>query len=263
MPAPSRQLVPASSRHVRRPARGMAVTGLAAVCLAVSLPGCKSANTSALPSEHAQTSTIETACARLVAAEPAGWPTAATAVFRDAETHRPQVTQALIDALDTSPAAPGRQIGIAVLGALSRQDERAQNWLRQTLAARDEHAAEAALALGRSASTSHIPALLAVVDDRIASPTLRAACAASLLRLGERQTVRKFVAALLLADTPTGHALQAEVGLASSSRWAHDRYLLIAAIDECSGQDFELDTDAPWPQLQQAVGRVTQWLEAP
>jgi HEAT repeat protein len=154
--------------------------------------------------------------------------------------------------LARQPQAPGRQAVVAALGRSG--DDRAAAELLRLVATRDPDAAEAAIALGACGSAAAWPALREAACDAQAPTRLRAAAAAALLRLGERQTSVPLLAALLLASTPQGRERARTHALPFQTRWAEERWLAIDAIAQaCDGETFGLDPDAPWPRLAAGV----------
>ena len=170
-------------------------------------------------------------------------PSAATPLARLAQEHR---------------EAPGIEATFAVLGRLGGEDSRTV--LSEAVEDRAPHAASAALALGDLGDSRSLPLLEATATDRLSDPTLRAAACASLLRLGARQEVRPLTRAILLAGTPHGRDLEAQLGLPHRPRWAYERYLLQSALRDVAGTDFGLDTDAPWDALLACANRIDDWL---
>lgn len=197
-----------------------------------------------------------TACRTLVHAEPKDWATTLPPVL----ALGPAAAPVLIDQLRRAPTAAGAQPAVAALGRLGNPT--AEPFLAELLHDRGELALEAAQALGMLPASQTTAAMLDTMGDRLADATLRTACAASLLRLGQAAAVREFVVAVLLAGTPDGRAGTQRFGLPDKSRWAHERHLLIRALQALAGQDFGLDTDAPWPALSAATARVDAWLRA-
>lgn len=197
----------------------------------------------------------------LLAAEPADW-LAHTAIV--VAIGQPAVP-ALLDSLQRNASQPGAQAAVAVLGRIGGNDATAG--LLAMVAERGPLATEAAQALGElPPGANHLPTLrpvlLACTADRFADATLRTAAAASLLRAGERHAIADFVRAVLLAGTPAGQALQQQHHLPEKSRWALERYLLQRALLHAAGEDFGLDTDASWPDLEATTQRISQWLES-
>lgn len=203
------------------------------------------------------------ACRALVAAEPADWPDRLPAVLAG----RAAATQPLIAELRRAPEAPGAQAAVAALGQLG--GDGAHACLVELLASPGDLATEAALALatatpplGAAAIDATRSALAPIAADPLADPTLRAACAHSLLRLGVRTEVRDLVRAIVLADTPAGRDVQQRVGLPAKTRWAYERYLVAGAIAAVAGPQLAFDTDASWPALATAADRIDAWLES-
>ena len=197
---------------------------------------------------------IEQACAELLDAPPERMTDALRATLALGREAAPK----LAALLTKRPDAANVDAGLAALGTLGGADARAT--LREFLLARGPHAAAAALALAGCAEDSDRDELLAIVRDRLADPALRTACAATLLRLGTRAEIAEFVRGVLLAGTPHGRELEASLGLPRRPRWAFERYLLQRALVDAAGQDFGLDTDAPWDALKAAADRIDAWL---
>lgn len=197
---------------------------------------------------------VEATCRALVASEPKDFVVRLQAVL----ALGPEAGKPLAAALRQRPEADGAEAALAALGRLGGDD--ARQLLSETVADRAPHAASAALALGECADGTAKATLLEAAEDRLADPTLRAAACASLLRLGTRGEVRRLVRALLLAGTPHGKPLEVETGLPRRPRWAYERYLLQRALLDVAGQDFGLDTDAPWDALLACADRVDAWL---
>ncbi|MBK8096600.1 MAG: hypothetical protein IPK26_05800 [Planctomycetes bacterium] len=195
-------------------------------------------------------------CRALVHAEPKAWAAALPPVQGLGAGAAPL----LVDELRAQPTAPGAQAAVAALGRLG--NPAAEPFLLELLHDRGDLALEAAQALGTLPAAAATNALLDTMRDRLADATLRTACAASLLRLGQTAAVREFIVAVLLAGTPDGQQGAQRFGLPNKSRWAHERHLLIRALQAVAGQDFGLDTDAPWPALSAATARVDAWLRA-
>ncbi|MGE3171042.1 MAG: hypothetical protein AB7O97_00350 [Planctomycetota bacterium] len=194
-------------------------------------------------------------CDALVAAAPGDWPVAVPAVLDGG----PAAAGPLAQALRRRPDGAGAEAALAVLGRLG--GDVARELLLERVADRTPLAPAAALALADCGADADRPVLRAVAADRLADPTLRAAVAHTLLRLGDRAEVRELVRAIALADTPAGRPLQDRLGLPHKTRWAYERYLLITALRAVANGDFGLDTDASWPMLEQAAARVDEWLQ--
>lgn len=197
---------------------------------------------------------VDATCRELVSSEPKDFVVRLEAVL----ALGPKAARPLAAALRQRPEAEGAEAALAALGRLGGDD--ARQLLSELVADREPHAASAALALGECADDLAKATLLEAASDRLADPTLRAAACASLLRLGTRGEVRQLVRAILLAGTPHGRALEAEVGLPRRPRWAYERYLLQRALGDAAGQDFGLDTDAPWDALLACADRVDAWI---
>jgi HEAT repeat protein len=197
---------------------------------------------------------VRIAVERLLAAAPADWPERLPPVLAAGREAVPW----LVGSLRSEPDRPGAQPAIAALGRIG--DPAALPCLSSLLADRGEPATEAALALGQLGAHAAIAPLRAAADDRLADATLRAACAASLLRLGERAALEPLVRGLLLAGTPAGRDLQQRLGLPEKARWALERYLLQQALRAAAGTDFGLDTDASWPRLLEVADAVSKHL---
>lgn len=218
----------------------------------IAVPSAPKERATALPAE---------ACNALIAAQPAEWPERLPIVLACGTA----ATGPLLSGLQRDPEAPGAQAAIAALGQLGGED--ARRGLVDLLARHGDLATEAALALaaaapplGPTAVVDTRAALLPIAADPLADPTLRAACAHSLLRLGARDQVRDLVRAIVLADTPGGRGVQQLVGLPAKTRWAYERYLVAAALAAVAGPEFAFDTDAPWPALAAAADRIDSWL---
>lgn len=171
----------------------------------------------------------------------------------------PDAAPDLVDALRAEPDGPGVEAAVAVLGHLGGQP--ARDHLRATLQERDAAAAFAALALGDCGGDAERLVLREAARDRLADPLVRAGAAASLIRLGDRASVRTLVRGFLLAGTPPGRELEKELGLPHRPRWAYERHLLQLALRDAAGTDFGLDTDAPWEDLARVADAVDRWLE--
>ncbi len=207
---------------------------------------------------------------RLVAASPTDWDRALTMALDLGPSAAPD----LVAALQANPDGLGWEPALAALGELG--SEQGRSLLRSRIAERSEQSAAAALALGRlgmqrrsrsagseQAAADDVQLLVEAAQDRLADPTLRAASAASLVRLGALAPARRLVRGILLAGTPHGRALEAELGLPHRPRWAYERHLLQLALRDAAGQDFGLDTDAPWDRLLATADRVDRWLGRP
>ena len=198
---------------------------------------------------------------QLVDAAPGQWATSLSRVLEyDRDGSRNAMAAALVAELDKQPEARGAQAAIAALGALG--GKQADNFLLETLADRGDLAVDAAIALGAGPSLTRAEPLIDVANDPLAPATLRAACAASLLRHGQGQQVALLIRAVLLAGSPSGNPLLEQLGLPRKSRWAHERYLIQTALLAVAGDDFGLDTDASWPDLKATADRVSAWLES-
>jgi len=219
----------------------------------LGFPAC--ANPSATPDQDP----IRAASRQLVQAPPDRW---AASLSRVLESRRGEdrvaMANALVAELRADRPGPGAQAAIAALSRLGGQSACA--YLRETLADRGDLAVDAALALGFDTTTASRQLLIEVADDRLASATLRAACAASLVRRGEGRHVAELVRGFVLAGSPAGNELLQRLGLPRKSRWAHERYLLQAALLAAAADDFGLDTDASWPSLEATADRVSVWL---
>ncbi len=170
----------------------------------------------------------------------------------------PVASTPLIAALREQPDAPGVEAALATLGRLG--GDGARELLLETVQDRAPYAAAAALAIGDCADATSAQPLLLTATDRLADPTLRAAACATLLRIGIRSEVRSLVRGILLAGTPHGRELERELGLPRRPRWAYERYLLQQALRDAAGEDFGLDTDAPWDAMLACADRVDSWL---
>jgi hypothetical protein len=204
----------------------------------------------------------DTRCAveALLAAQPTDWLRHTAPVLAIGQPAVP----ALLDGLHCNASQPGAQAAVAVLGRIGGSV--ATESLLAMVAERGPLATEAAQALGELPSGPDSlpilrPILLACTADRFADATLRTTAAASLLRAGERHAIADFVRAVLLAGTPAGQSLQQQHHLPEKTRWALERYLLQRALLHAAGEDFGLDTDASWPDLEATTQRISQWLE--
>jgi HEAT repeat protein len=194
--------------------------------------------------------------AALLAAPPHAWLACAEPLV-----HRgPAASPALVAALQTHPGAPGAAAAIAVLGRIG--DTAAVALLQELVTDRGPLATDAALALGERRAKAAEAVLCACVDDRFADPTLRTAAAVALVRLGRADAAHSLLRGVLLAGTPAGQALQRELGLPEKPRWALERYLVQRMLQQEAGTDFGLETDASWPDLEEAATRITTWLES-
>lgn len=202
----------------------------------------------------ADASRADDACRALVAAQPCDFAKS----IADVMALGTEAAVPLAAALRAQPDAPGAEAALATLGRLGGSDARVL--LTETVVDRAPQAAAAALALGDCADAGSAPPLLDAASDRLADPTLRAAACASLLRMGVRAEVRGLVRGILLAGTPHGRELERELGLPRRPRWAYERYLLQQALRDAAGEDFGLDTDAPWAALLACADRVDVWL---
>lgn len=219
---------------------------LLSIALGALAPGCAHSVADARRADDA--------CRALVAAEPHDFAKSIAAVLALGA----QASTPLVAALRSRPDAPGAEAAFATLGRLGGADARAL--LTETVVERAPQAAAAALALGDCADAQAAQPLLDAASDRLADPTLRAAACASLLRMGLRAEVRGLVRGILLAGTPHGRELERELGLPRRPRWAYERYLLQQALRDAAGEDFGLDTDAPWAKLLECADRVDAWL---
>jgi hypothetical protein len=161
--------------------------------------------------------------------------------------------------LEGMPEATGVDAALATLGRLGGPE--ATRTLLRFLADRGPHASAAALALADCPADGVREQLQATVEDRLADPTTRTAAAASWIRLGAGNEVRTFVRGVMLAGTPHGQQLEPQLGLPRRPRWAYERYLLQQALLAVAGQDFGMDTDAPWDELLAAADRIDAWLK--
>jgi hypothetical protein len=230
----------------------MRTRALPSSLLLLCLPSC--AGTGSAPDPAAPGPATFQGCRDLVQAPPSQWHERLPIVLALGAPAAP----ALVEAIAAEPTAPGAQAAVAALGQLG--GDGTSTFLRQLLADRSELATEAALALGALGDQDARAPLLAAANDRLADPTLRAACAASLLRLGVRAEIAPLVRAILLAGTPPGQPAQQALGLPDRPRWAHERYLIQRALRDVRGDDFGLDTDAPWPALEATAAQVDAFL---
>jgi len=165
----------------------------------------------------------------------------------------------LAEELEATPDADGVDAALATLGRLGGPD--ATRTLQRFLADRGPHASAAALALAECPAEGVREQLRTTVEDRLADPTTRMAAAASWIRLGAGIEVRTFVRGVMLAGTPHGLQLEQQLGLPRRPRWAYERYLLQQSLLAAAGQDFGMDTDAPWDELLAAADRIDAWLK--
>lgn len=171
--------------------------------------------------------------------------------------------QALLALVAQRPGAAGAQASVAALGRVG--DVAAVEACRALVAERGPLAVEAALALGTLPTTSTDPELLACVRDPYTGATLRTACACSLARHGERDHAPRWVEAVVRAGTPAGRGDERALGVPTKTRWARERYFVQRLLLALGHDDLaqELDTDAPWPALEQLAPRVRRRLDAP
>ncbi len=221
--------------------------------LLLSLLGCAARSPDA-PPELKGPDPIERACTELLDAPPERMTEALRTVLAMGRDAAPR----LASLSKEKPDSPNLDAACAALGSLGGAEARAA--LREFTLARGPQAVAAALALAGCANDSDRPELLAIVDDRLADPAIRTACAATLLRLGMREEIAEFVHGVLLAGTPHGRELESRLGLPRRPRWAFERYLLQLALRDAAGEDFGLDTDAPWDELRNAADRIDAWL---
>jgi hypothetical protein len=200
------------------------------------------------------TAQAQLAAADLLAAAPADWALRLPPVLAAGARAVPWLATQIL----AGPEQPGAQPAVAALGRIG--DPAAVPCLRSLLQDRGELATEAALALGELGARDAIAPLRAVAGDRLADPTLRAASAAALLRLGDRAAVEPLVRGILLADTPAGRELQQRLGLPEKARWALERWLIQQALRATAHTDFGLDTDATWPRLLEVADQVSKHL---
>lgn len=193
--------------------------------------------------------------AALLRATPDQWAAAVPPVVSGGSA----VAPLLLQGLQRQPDAPGAQAAIAVLGQIG--DDAATPFLMAQVERRGETAVEAALALGALRTAPAVDLLMATMQDHLADATLRTACACALVALGNSRAAAPFVHAVLLADTPSGQALQREHGLAPKGRWALERYLLQRTLRSVGHDDFGLDPDLPWPTLQVVAAQIVAQLE--
>jgi hypothetical protein len=199
---------------------------------------------------------VRALCRELLRAPPSSWAQQLPPVLA---LGAPAAT-ALVEELRADPRAVGAQAAVAALGQIGGDD--VASYLCEQVRDRSDLATEAALSLGTRGDRAARELLQATADDRLTDATLRAACAASLLRLGVREPIARLVRGIVLAGTPTGQELQRELGLPDKPRWAYERYLLQRAFRQTRGDDFGLDTDSPWPDLAAVAERIDQFLSA-
>lgn len=211
------------------------------------------------PAEPPPTTTapLHQSASELLAAPPHEWLARAEPLLRAG----PPAGDALAAGLRATPGAPGAQAAVAVLGRIGGTT--AVALLLELVTDRGPLAVEAALALGELQAGEAHSVLCACVDDRFADATLRTAAACALLRLGHRAAAASLLRGVLLAGTPAGQELQRELGLPEKPRWALERYFVQRALLHTAGTDFGLDTDASWPDLEQAAARISAWLDTP
>ena len=178
----------------------------------------------------------------------------------DRDDSRKAMAEALVVELRRTQTAPGAQAAVAALGSLGGKEANA--YLLETLTDRGDLAVDAALALGSGNDLPETEPLVEIARDPLAPATLRAACAASLLRHGQGRRVAPLIRAILLAGSPKGNPLLQQLGLPGKSRWAHERYLIQTALLAAANDNFGLDTDASWPDLEATADRVSAWLES-
>lgn len=225
--------------------------------LALLLVGCGTTASTDANDARASTEWQVDACRQLVLAEPARWP----ATMNNVLELGPEASSTLAALLREHEEAPGAEAATAVLGRLG--GAAARTLLCELIGDRSTLSGTAALALSDCGTEDEHPLLMATAADRLADPTLRAACAATLLRLGVRRELRALVRGILLAGTPAGRALEQQLGLPHRPRWAYERYLLQLALRDAVGSDFGLDTDAPWAELERVANAIDAYLENP
>lgn len=234
-----------------RPALLLVILGACAAHDASSAP---TATVPLDPAPAGTPSAAGTVAGELLRAQPSDWePRMAAAWAAGAPVVAP-----LVAGLQQDPEAVGGQAAVRLLGMFG--GEAAVQFLEAHLRERGRNATEAALALGEARATAAVPLLRETALDRLADPTLRCACTASLVRLGAGRDVRQLVRAIVLAGTPAGEPLRGEFGLPQRSRWALERYMLQRALLAASGNDFGFDTDSPWPDLERAAEAIDAWL---
>ncbi len=189
----------------------------------------------------------ETAAAvrAVIDAAPEHWEDVATACLECGQA----AATPLAAELRQRPSASGAQLAVALLGRLG--DSTVTPTLELLITQGHAVAAEACLALGALGSLDCVELLRGVIADHSREITVRTAAACALLDLGEVGASLPFLRCILLAGTPAGQALQTQAGVADKARWAHERLLVITAIRRhCDGEDFGLDPDNSWPQLE-------------
>lgn len=197
--------------------------------------------------------TVELAAFTLMQSPPGHWIQAFEATLACGTA----ASAALVRALDANPHAPGAQPAVTALGCLG--DSGAEALLLRLLDHQNpDLAAEAALSLARLDIQRARPGLLTAMLDREKATYVRAAAAAALLDLGDRDRAAAFACDVLLAPTDRGRERALELGLpVDQVRWAVERNLVIDALERAGGGvAFGLDADASWPDLAAGVARV-------
>lgn len=234
--------------------RSIAVPAALLACAACSAPPPAESSPAAVATVPSRTARIDAAA--LVHAPPADWAERAAAVLA-----HPDAGAALLEALRAQPDAPGAPCAIAALGAVGGNG--ARRFLTGLLSRDGEVAMEAALALGRLGDADAVPELRAAMRDRHLDAAVRTAAAAALLDLRDDAAAVPFLAAAILAGTPTGIAERERLGLPDKPRWALERTIAIDAVARrTGGVTFGLDPDATWPALADAVADMTRALRS-
>ena len=209
------------------------------------------------PGKNNSIAAVEQACHDLHAAPPHLWQQQLPKVYQAGRAAEPF----LIKEFQEAPSAPGAQATLAVLGRVG--GEAAIVLCRELVTERAPLAIEAALALGDLPDSSADQALLSCVVDRYSDATLRTAAACSLARHGEREHAPRFLAAIVRAGSPLGRTDEKELGLPDKSRWARERYFVQRLLRKLGHDDLcdQLDSDAPWPVLEELAPRVAARLK--
>lgn len=165
----------------------------------------------------------------------------------------------LVEELQRSPRAPGRQAAVFALGELGDLD--ASPFLIQELGDPGPSAYEAALALGKLGGSDAVEPLREAAETHGTSTELRTAAASALLDLGRPDLAAPLLKAVLLAGTPFGRELAERHGLPDKTRWALERQLCVDAIRRFTGgETFGMDPDSSWPRLRDGVDAFAAYL---
>ena len=222
------------------------IAARASTLLTLLLPAC---GASPAPRDDA----AERAAFALVQSPPGQWIPAFEAVLACGSP----ASAALVRAVEANPHSPGAQPAVTALGCLG--DHGAEALLIRLLDHQNpDLAAEAALALARLGAQGARQRLLTTMADGEKTTYVRAAAAAALLDLGDRERAVDFAGDLLLAPTDRGRNRALELRLpVDQVRWAVERNLAIVALTRAArGESFGLDADASWPELAAGVERV-------